>query len=73
MMAKNGILRSSQDSNLGPLNSSQMLLYQLSHWSSGIGAEDRWRLSIDITYKVAAAITQFAGCSKSTSVLIVQS
>ena len=39
-------LRSSQDSNLGPLNSSQMLL-PMSYWSSGIGAEDRWHLSID--------------------------
>ena len=39
-------LRSSQDSNLGPLNSGQMLL-PMSYWSSGIGAEDRWHLSID--------------------------
>ena len=39
-------MRSSQDSNLGPLNSSQMLL-SMSYWSSGIGAEDRWHLSID--------------------------
>ena len=39
-------LRSSQDLNLGPLNSSQMLL-PMSYWSSGIGAEDRWYLSID--------------------------
>ena len=39
-------LRSSQDSNLGLLNSSQMLL-PMSYWSSGIGAEDRWDLSID--------------------------
>ena len=39
-------LRYSQDSNLGPLNSGQMLL-PMSYWSSGIGAEDRWHLSID--------------------------
>ena len=31
--------------NLGLLNSG--CSYQLSHWSSGIGAEDRWHLSID--------------------------
>ena len=39
-------LRSSQDLNLGPLNSDQMLL-PMSYWSFGIGAEDRWHLSID--------------------------
>ena len=36
MVKKKKTLRSSQDSNLGPLNSGQM-----------IGAEDRWHLSID--------------------------
>ena len=36
----------SQDLNLGPLNSGQMLLL-MSYWSSGIGAEDRGHLSID--------------------------
>ena len=35
-------LRSSQDLNLGLLNAGQ-----LSHWSSGIGAEDKWYISID--------------------------
>ena len=48
--------------------------YQLNHWSSSIGAKDRWHLSYkwgsDGTYKVAAAIT---GSSKITSVLIMQS
>ena len=39
-------LSSSQDLNLGPLKSGQMLL-PMSYWSSGIGAEDRWHLSID--------------------------
>ena len=39
-------LRSSQDSNLGPLKSCQMLL-PMSYWSFGIGAEDRWHLSTD--------------------------
>ena len=43
---KKKTLRSSQDLNLGPLNSGQMLL-PMSYWSSGIGAEDRWHLSID--------------------------
>ena len=38
-------LRSSQDSNLGPLNSSQMLL-PMSYWSSGIVEE----LLIDSIY-----------------------
>ena len=35
-----------KDSNLGPLNSDQMLL-PTERWSSGIGAEDRWYLCID--------------------------
>ena len=38
MMVKKKTLRSSQDLNLGPLNSGQMLL-PMSYWSSGIGAE----------------------------------
>ena len=46
MYGEKKTLRSSQDSNLGPLNSGQMLL-PMSYWSSGIGAEDRWHLSID--------------------------
>ena len=82
-------LRSSQDSNLGPLNSSQMLL-PMSYWSSGIGAEDRWHLSIDtvrfsgwislklgelymISTEVLCAATSELGNSSSYSVCAVPS
>ena len=76
-------LRSSQDSNLGPLNSGQMLL-PMSYWSSGIGAEDRWQEKCfrmapvnegsDGTYKVAAAILPSSlVAAQSSSVLILQS
>ena len=40
------ILSSSQDSNLG-FQTQVRCSYKLSHWISGIGAEDRWHLSID--------------------------
>ena len=62
-------LRSSQDSNLGPLNSGQMLL-PMSYWSSGIGAEDRWHLSID-TVRFSGWISLRLGelCMISTEVL----
>ena len=43
------ILRSSQDSNLGLLYSSQMLL-PTEPWSYGIGAGDRWHLSTDTVH-----------------------
>ena len=61
--------RSSQDSNLGPLNSGQILL-PMSYWSSGIGAEDRWYLSID-TAQVSGWISPRLGklCMISAEVL----
>ena len=64
-------LRSSQDSNLGPLNSGQMLL-PMSYWSSGIGAEDRWHLSID-TVRFSGWISLRLGklCMISTKVLVL--
>ena len=34
--------------------------YQLSHWSSGIGAEDRWYLSID-AFRISGWISQSVG------------
>ena len=68
MMVKK-TLRSSQDLNPGPLNSSQMLL-PMSYWSSGIGAEDRWHLSID-TVQFSGWISLRLGelCMISTEVL----
>ena len=62
-------LRSSQDSNLGSLNSGQMLL-PMSYWSSGIGAEDRWHLSID-TDRLSGWISLRLGklCRVNTEVL----
>ena len=50
-------LRSSQDSNLSLL---VRCSYQLSHWSSGIGAKDRWYLSIG-TFQISGWITQSVG------------
>ena len=74
--------RSSQDSNLGPLSSGQMLL-PMSYWNSGIGTKDRWQEKCfqsppvnegcEGTYKVAAAITQSLVGAQSTSVLMLQS
>ena len=66
-------LRSSQDLNLGPLNSSQMLL-PMSYWSSGIGAEDRWHLSID-TVRFSGWISLRLGelCMISTKLLVLSS
>ena len=76
--------KSSQDSNLGLLNSGQMLLPtqppEFCHWSRGQMAyilRHSWIHRVDLqqaltlydrscagTCKVAAANTQFAGCSK---------
>ena len=58
-----------EDSNLGPLNTGQMLL-PMSYWSSGIGAEDRWHLSID-TVRFSGWISLRLGelCRISTKVL----
>ena len=54
---------------MGHLNSSQILL-PMSYWSSGIGAEDRWHLSID-TVRFSGWISLRLGelCMISTEVL----
>ena len=59
--------RSSQDSNLGPLNSGQILL-PISYWRSGIGAKDRWHLSID-TVRFSGWIFLGLICSISIEIL----
>ena len=63
-------LRFSQDLNVGLLNSGQMLL-PMSYWSSGIGAEDRWHLSIDCTVRFSGWISLRLGelCRISTEIL----
>ena len=46
-------LIASQDLSPGLLNAGQMLFMHWSHWSPGIGAEDRWCISIDTVYSQA--------------------
>ena len=45
-------MKSCQDLNLGLLKFIMLVRcsYQLSHWSSGIGAEDGWYISIDTVW-----------------------
>ena len=66
--------RSSQDLNLGPLNSGQMLLptEPLELCMHGIGAEDRLHLSID-TVRFSSWISHRLGelCTISTEVLLL--
>ena len=58
MMAKKGIEIQPGLMNLGPLNSGQMLL-PMSYENSGIGAEDRWHLSIDA---VRFSVLRYLSC-----------